>query len=313
MKDLLIVKDLNICFRTGGGDVRAVNDFSLSLPEGSITCIVGESGSGKSVAALSLMRLLPVNAVIQGELLFDSLRLDQIDDKHYRTIRGDRIATIFEQPMSCLNPAMKVGDQLAEISIHKKGMSHHEAMARVREKLSEVRLPERCLSAYPYELSGGMRQRVMIAMALALDPELLIADEPTTSLDVTVQYQILELLRSVIEAHHMTVLMITHDLSIVYRMADQIAIMYAGYLMEIASREEFFTDCRHPYSQEFLKVVTDEDLYYIPGSVPDLLHLPKGCPFAPRCRKKQTLCEEELPPMKGEGSRKVRCHFADVD
>ena len=313
MKDLLTVRDLNICFRTGGGDVRAVNDFSLSLPEGSITCIVGESGSGKSVAALSLMRLLPVNAVIGGQLLFDGLRLDQLEDKQYRSIRGDRIATIFEQPMSCLNPAMRVGDQLAEIYIHKKGMSRREAMVRVKEKLSEVRLPERCLEAYPYELSGGMRQRVMIAMALALDPELLIADEPTTSLDVTVQYQILELLRSVIEAHHMTVLMITHDLSIVYRMADQIAIMYAGYLMEIASREEFFTDCRHPYSQEFLKVVTDEDLYYIPGSVPDLLHLPKGCPFAPRCRKKQALCEEELPAMKGESGRKVRCHFADVD
>lgn len=304
---LLEVEQLNIKFTTSIGDVNVSDDINFTLNKGETFCIVGESGCGKSVVALSLTRLLPENAVINGLVKFEGHTISSLDEKEFAKIRGQKIATIFEQPMSCINPVMRIGDQIAETYRANFNCSKKEAKLQAIKKLEEVKLPGNRYNAYPHELSGGMQQRVMIAIALACNPQLLIADEPTTSLDVTVQYQILELLQELKEKYHMTILMITHDMGVVHDMADRIGVMYAGNMMEISEREDFFKKPLHPYAIELLNVVKDPCHYTIPGAVPNLMETFTGCPFEPRCNKKTALCKINKPESVVMGERIVRC------
>ncbi|KNZ40748.1 ABC transporter ATP-binding protein [Acetobacterium bakii] len=304
---LLEVEQLNIKFTTSIGDVNVSDDINFSLNKGETFCIVGESGCGKSVVALSLTRLLPENAIIKGSIKFEGFNISELEEKEFSEIRGRKIATIFEQPMSCINPVMRIGDQIAETYRANFNCSRKEAKQQALKKLEEVKLPANRYNSYPHELSGGMQQRVMIAIALACNPQLLIADEPTTSLDVTVQYQILELLQELKEKYNMTILMITHDMGVVHDMADRIGVMYAGNMMEIADRDEFFQRPLHPYAVELLNVVRDPCIYTIPGTVPNLMEWVPGCPFEPRCKRSTEACKINKPKNIVMGERIVRC------
>ncbi|MBC3889074.1 ATP-binding cassette domain-containing protein [Acetobacterium paludosum] len=304
---LLEVEKLNIKFLTSIGDVNVSENINFHLKRGEIFCIVGESGCGKSVVALSLTRLLPENAMINGSIKFEGVDIANLEDKEFAKIRGRKIATIFEQPMSCINPVMRIGNQIAETYRANFKCSKKEAKEQALKKLKEVKLPINRYNSYPHELSGGMQQRVMIAIALACNPQLLIADEPTTSLDVTVQYQILELLQEIKEKYNMAILMITHDMAVVHDMADTIGVMYAGNMMEIAARDAFFQQPLHPYAQELLNVVKDPCNYTIPGTVPNLMESFLGCPFEPRCNKSTEICKTKKPEDIVMGKRIVRC------
>jgi oligopeptide/dipeptide ABC transporter ATP-binding protein len=322
---LLKVENLQTHFPTRAGLVRAVNGVSFHLDRGELLGLVGESGCGKSITALSIMRLIaPPGKIAGGEILFDGKNLLQLSEPEMRQMRGDDIAMIFQDPMTSLNPVFRVGEQIAEaLRLHRK-LSRKDARLAAIEAMREVSIPDPARRAddYPHQLSGGMRQRVMIAMALASNPKLLIADEPTTALDVTIQAQILELLDGLRKSRELAVLLITHDLGVVAEVADRVAVMYTGKIVEESSVEELFARPRHPYTEGLLRsvpkltvehVAKKERLETIEGVVPSPTDLPPGCHFAPRCQYRMPRCTEgEIPLYDLEGGVKVRCVLFDL-
>lgn len=312
---LLDVKNLKTEFKLKSGIINAVNDVSFSIDKGEILAIVGESGSGKSVTSLSIMGLISEpGKIAEGEILFKGVDLTKQPVNELQKIRGDQISMIFQEPMTSLNPVMRVKDQLIEsIMIHMK-LSKDEALKRSIEMLDLVGIPSPDIRAddYPHQMSGGMRQRVMIAMALSCHPELLIADEPTTALDVTIQAQILDLLYSLREKLQMAILLITHDLGVVAEAADRVIVMYCGKIMEEADVKTLFNSPKHPYTVGLLESIPkmDDDrqrLYMIPGMVPNPVHMPKGCAFSERCDKCMDKCREHMPALVNMDGAKVRC------
>ncbi|WP_041328093.1 ABC transporter ATP-binding protein [Rubrobacter xylanophilus] len=302
---ILRVRDLRVSFSTYAGRVEAVRGVSFDLRRGETLAIVGESGSGKSVTAKSLMRLLPeANSTIEGgEALFDGKDLLKLPERQMRGIRGRRISMIFQDPMTSLNPTMKVGRQIAESLKRHLGLSGRAARERAVELLRMVGIPrpEARVDQYPHQFSGGMRQRVVIAIALACDPDVLIADEPTTALDVTIQAQILQLLRDLQERRGLSVILITHDLGVVAEVSHRVAVMYAGKVVETGTVHEIFRDPKHPYTWGLLTSVPlptldrSRELVPISGSPPNLLHPPQGCPFTARCPHAMKICAMEMP------------------
>ncbi len=316
---LLTVKNLRTYFETEDGVVKAVDDVSFELKRGETLGIVGESGSGKSVTNLSLLRLIPQppGRIVSGEINFDGTDILALSDSDVRKIRGRKIAMIFQDPMTSLNPFMKVSRQLMEITRLHLGYSKAQAYEHAVKMLETVGIPDARMRAdsYPHEFSGGMRQRVMIAMALSCEPELLIADEPTTALDVTIQAQILTLIRTLKEATGASVILVTHDLGVVAGMTDHVIVMYAGKVFEQAPTKELFAKPGNPYTKALLRSVPDpahdHELYQIPGQPPDLAHLPAGCPFAPRCYRAEAICHQEFPPfVQLNAEHHSLCHFA---
>ncbi len=321
MGRLLEIKDLKTQFRTREGAVKAVNGVSFNVNEGEALGIVGESGSGKSVTALSILRLLPMPPaeITDGSVLFNDKELTDLPEPEMRKIRGRDISMIFQDPISSLNPVMRIDRQLAEpLQLH-LGLSASQANARALELLEAVGIPDakRRLRSYPHQFSGGMRQRVMIAMALSTNPKLLIADEPTTALDVTIQAQILELILRLRRDLNTAVMLITHDLGVVAGVTDRVQVMYAGHIAETGPTEELFANPRHPYTLGLLSSVPrldsagKEELQTIPGSPPDLLHPPQGCPFQPRCPFSLPKCET-YPPYVQVGPQHVSACWVDV-
>ena len=319
---LLSVRGLSTEFRTERGTVKAVDDVSFDLAAGETLAVVGESGSGKSVTAMSILRLIPdpPGRILAGEVVFDGRDLLKLDDHEIRSIRGNRIAMIFQEPMSSLNPSLTIGLQIAEpINLHRK-TPWAAAMDMAAELLARVRLPDARsrLKSYPHQFSGGMRQRAMIAMALACQPQLIIADEPTTALDVTVQAQILALLKEVTRAVNSALILITHDLGVVARYADRVCVMYGGRIVESGPAREIYARPRHPYtiglmaSVPRLDQVAGSRLMPIEGQPPNLANLPPGCAFAPRCRHATDLCRKERPVLASSGpEHHSACHYHD--
>ena len=317
---LLQVKNLCTSFDVDAGEVRAVNGISFSLDKGKVLGIVGESGSGKSVTAYSIMRILVEPGRIKsGEILFDGQDIVKFSKKQMSEFRGKRVSIIFQDPMTSLNPTYTIGNQLREAILLHTNRNHEQANARAVEmlKLVGVNEPEKRLKQYPHELSGGMRQRVMIAMALCSNPSLLIADEPTTALDPTIQAQILELIGELQKKLGMSVLYITHDLGVVAELCHRVVVMYAGMVMEVAQTEDLFSKPAHPYTQGLMKAMPrmnsgGERLNSIEGVVPHITEMPKGCHFHPRCPYATELCRQSCPPMTDLGNgHQVRCHLAD--
>lgn len=307
MGTLLEVKNLRTYFFTQDGVVKAVDGISYDLQEGETVGLVGESGSGKSVSALSILRLIasPPGRIVGGEVWFEGEDLLKLDEEEMRHIRGNRIAMVFQEPMTSLNPVLTIGRQITEaLELHKK-MDRKTARARAIELLRMVGIPdaERRIDDYPHQFSGGMRQRVMIAMALSCDPKLLIADEPTTALDVTIQAQILELIKHLTKQFGTAVILITHNLGVVARYADRVNIMYAGRIVERGTAKDIYKNPKHPYTVGLLKSVPrldeprKERLNPIEGMPPDLINLPPGCPFQPRCPYAIQRCTQEYPPL----------------
>jgi peptide/nickel transport system ATP-binding protein len=306
MAALLEVSDLSVTFSSEEGKIRAVEHVSFTLAKNQTLCVVGESGCGKSVTALAIMGLLPAKTAARtGSVRFDGDELTGLDQSALNKLRGARLAMIFQEPMTSLNPAFTVGDQIAEAILRHRGGTRAEANKRGVEMLRRVRIPapERRFSDYPHKLSGGMRQRVMIAMALACDPELLIADEPTTALDVTIQAQVLDLMRKLRAETGAAIMLITHDLGVVAEMADRVIVMYAGQIVEEAPVGVLFSRPEHPYTVGLLGSIPRLDkkrgrLPAIEGTVPSPLAMPKGCRFAPRCPFADNRCRSEAPPLK---------------
>ena len=319
---LLEVKNLHTYFKTKKGIVKAVNDVSYSLEPGKTIGIVGESGSGKSVSAMSILQLLDANGYIAGgEVLFEGRDLTKLSLNEMYQIRGNAISVIFQEPMTSLNPVFTVDRQLSEPFIIHQGKTKKEAHELALKMLADVQIPnpEAVIRQYPHQLSGGMRQRVMIAMALACRPKLLIADEPTTALDVTIQAQILKLMNELREKNGTAVLFITHDLGVINQMADNVAVMYCGQVVEYAPAETIFHKSvySHPYTEGLMLSIprldtpSDERLEAIPGAVPHPLDLPKGCKFAPRCKYATARCQEEEPELiHVSDTQQVRCFYA---
>jgi oligopeptide/dipeptide ABC transporter ATP-binding protein len=317
---LLEVRNLKTYFATKRGVARSVDDVSFTLDRGETLSLVGESGCGKSVTALSLMRLIsPPGRIVDGEVLFEGRDLVKLSEDEMRGIRGDEIAMIFQDPMTSLNPVYTVGEQIAEaIRLH-RGVSQREAWNQAIEGMRDVAIPAPQVRAknYPHEMSGGMRQRIMIAMALACDPKLLIADEPTTALDVTIQAQILDLLAELREKRNLALLLITHDLGIVAETSDRVAVMYAGKIVELTSVRELFRTTRHPYTEGLLRSVPQLEetngekkgrLHTIEGVVPNPMNLPPGCSFAPRCEHAREKCRDsEIPLIEIDSGHSTRC------
>jgi oligopeptide/dipeptide ABC transporter ATP-binding protein len=324
---VLSVRDLVVEFATEDGVVHAVDGISYDLYPGEVLGIVGESGSGKSVSTLTMLGLIPQppGRVVRGEAIFKGRDLVKMNKKELREVRGNDMAMIFQDPMTSLNPVHKIGDQLGEaIETHHPDLKEEEIERRVMDLMRLVGIPnpETRFRQYPHEFSGGMRQRVMIAMAMSNQPSLLIADEPTTALDVTIQAQVLEVLKKAAHETHAATIMITHDLGIIAEMADRVAVMYAGHVVELADVHTIFEAPRHPYTiglMESLPRVTGGDeselLRPIPGQPPSLINLPPGCPFHPRCFLSQgrIRCREEVPPLRALGSddHLSACHFAE--
>ena len=302
---LVDIKDERLSFFTPAGEVKALVGVSIHLKEGEVLGIVGESGSGKSVTAYSLMGLTAYpGRLIGGTLDFNGHHINDMSEKEMRRIRGNEVSIIFQDPMTSLNPVYTIGNQIREVILLHTGKSKKEANERAKELLTLVGInePEKRLKQYPHELSGGMRQRVMIAIALACEPKLLIADEPTTALDVTIQAQILELMMDLKEKLGMAIIMITHDLGIVARMCEKIAVMYAGKIVEYGTTDEIFYEPKHEYTKGLLRSIPrldskdHERLVPIEGTPVDMLNPPKGCPFAPRCGACMKVCLREMPP-----------------
>ena len=320
---LLSVRDLAIEFTTDDGCFPAVRGVSFDLEAGKCLGLVGESGSGKSVTAMALLGLIPQppGRVTSGSVMFDGRDLTKLAPRELRALRGGDIAMIFQEPMSSLNPAFTIGDQIAEAIRAHQDLSPKAALARAIELLREVRMPapERRVHEYPHKLSGGMRQRVMIAMALACRPRLLIADEPTTALDVTIQAQILKLLRELQQSHGMAILLISHNLGVISEVADDVAVMYAGRIVENAPAEQLFLRPEHPYTIGLLGAIPRGSrgagrLIAIEGMVPDLRSLPPGCTFQPRCPFAFERCDIEDPGLKSVGpGHQSACHGAPLE
>jgi peptide/nickel transport system ATP-binding protein/oligopeptide transport system ATP-binding protein len=316
---LLTIRNLHTYFFTDEGVAKAVDGVDLELKEGGTLGVVGESGCGKSVTALSVMRLIPdpPGKITQGEILFAGTNLLDLSEAEMRKVRGRSISMIFQEPMTSLNPVFQIGDQISEVLRLHEGMSRREAWDRSIEMLKMVGIPspERRVQEYPHQLSGGMRQRAMIAMALACSPKLMIADEPTTALDVTIQAQILELMNRLQRDKGMSVILITHNLGVIAETAQKVAVMYAGRIVEYAEVKPIFGNPMHPYTQGLLKSIPrlDEDharkarLEAIPGLVPSLLELPKGCKFSNRCKYVFEKCGEEPQLIEAEPGHLVRC------
>lgn len=313
---LLEVKHLTTEFATRRGKVRAIRDVSFSIDKGEILALVGESGSGKSVTSLSIMGLLSSNGrvVENSEINFDGVNLLTLSERKMQHIRGNRISMIFQEPMTSLNPIFTVGEQILEsIRLHTK-LSKKEAHEKLLEMLDMVGIPNpsKRIHDYPHQMSGGMRQRIMIAMAMACQPQLLIADEPTTALDVTIQAQILDLIYRMREQFNISVLLITHDLGVVAEAADKVAVMYCGRIVEEGTTKDILTSPQHPYTLGLLKSIprldeTSERLFMIPGMVPPPEEVPDGCAFADRCPHAREQCRASLPELIDLGERKVRC------
>ena len=318
---LLKVTDLRTYFKTEDGVVKAVDGVSFTLRRGETLGIVGESGSGKTVANLSLMRLIPEppGKIVSGSIEFNGRDILKLTPRQLREVRGCHIAMIFQDPMTSLNPFMRISKQLMEMTQLHRGYSKEKAREHAIRMLEHVGIPDarERADSYPHEFSGGMRQRVMIAMALSCEPELLIADEPTTALDVTIQAQILELIKQLKAETGTSVILITHDLGVVAGMTDYIIVMYAGKVFEQAPTRELFERSGNPYTRGLLRSVPDPtaehgSLYQIPGLPPDLAHLPAGCPFAPRCDRAEEICTREFPPfVQLTTDHHSLCHFAD--
>jgi oligopeptide/dipeptide ABC transporter ATP-binding protein len=319
---LLSVRNLSTSFRTERGVLRAVDRVSFDVATGETLGIVGESGSGKSVLVRSVMNLLPDTAEIpdDSEVRLDGLDIRRMPRIHAKHFWGTEIAMVFQDPMTSLNPVKKVGTQITESMRFHLGIATKDATGRALDLMTQVGIPEpgRRLEQYPHELSGGMRQRVGIAIALACEPRLLIADEPTTALDVTVQKQILDLLLRLQEDRHMAMILISHDLGVVAGVSDRVAVMYAGQIVETALTEQLFEDVEHPYTQALLESIPRVDdephtrLRAISGRPPDMVNVPKGCRFAPRCRYSADTCREANPPLTPaavDASHLYRCHF----
>ena len=317
---LLEVVDLKTYFDTDEGTVKAVDGVSFHLDRGETLAVVGESGSGKSVMSLSVMRLIatPPGRIAGGQILFEGQDIVKKSEREMRRIRGNDISMIFQEPMTSLNPVYTVGDQIAEAIVLHQGKSYREAMKLAADMLDLVGIPEpgKRVKNYPHQMSGGMRQRVMIAMALSCGPKLLIADEPTTALDVTIQAQILDLMRKLQDEIGMSILFITHDLGVVAEVADRAVVMYAGRAVEEAHVNDIFANPRMPYTLGLLNSIPrvdraaehQERLQAIPGNVPNPLYLPAGCAFHPRCRFVQDRCREAIPPLVDSGGgHEVRC------
>ncbi len=314
---LLDIRSLATQFFTDDGLARAVDGVSYSLTRGETVGVVGESGCGKSVTALSVLRLIPnpPGRIVSGEIMFEGTNLLDLSQAEMRRIRGNDISMIFQEPMTSLNPVFTIGNQIAEAVRLHQGLSNKEAMNKATEMLTLVGIPEpaRRVHEYPHQLSGGMRQRAMIAMALSCNPKVLVADEPTTALDVTIEAQILDLMRNLQSELGTAVILITHDLGVVAEMARKVVVMYAGKVVEQAPVEEIFAEPNHPYTQGLLNSLPNANLgqassgdkhrlQEIPGIVPSLLNLPPGCKFASRCPKAMAICEEKEPPLEQVGA-----------
>jgi len=313
---LLEVRNLKTYFYTKSGVAPAINDISFSIDKGKTLGVVGESGCGKSMTALSIMKLIPdpPGKIVGGEIQFEGRDLLKLDEKAMREIRGKDISMIFQEPMTSLNPVFTVGDQIMEALLMHGKIKKKEAREIAIEMLSTVKIPDpqKRINEYPHQLSGGMRQRVMIAMALCCKPKLLIADEATTALDVTIQAQILHLINDLRSRLDTSVLFITHDLGVISQIADEVIVMYAGNIVESASIREIFKNPLHPYTKGLLECVPDvgrrnKTLHVIKGMVPSLYKLPKGCPFCPRCDAALPRCQDEKPEFVLKDGHSVRC------
>lgn len=317
-KDLVEFRNLKTHFHTSDGIVKAVDDVSFTIREGETLCVVGESGCGKSVTAMSLMRLVetPPGNIAGGEILFEGKDILKMNKREMSFIRGNEISIIFQEPMSSLNPVLTIGEQIAEPIILHLMMNRKEARMKAIELIDMVGIPraDKIYHSYPHELSGGMRQRVMIAIALSCNPKLLIADEPTTALDVTIQAQILDLMRDIKDKLNTSIMLITHDLGVVAEMADYVVVMYAGKVIEEAPVLELFKEPRHPYTQGLLKAKPimnqeQERLYSIPGQVPNPVDLGDNCHFHERCEFCMDICTTKQPPFRSHANKdhKVAC------
>jgi oligopeptide/dipeptide ABC transporter ATP-binding protein len=311
-RPLLCVENLKVYFQSNGARAHAVDGISFEVREKETVCIVGESGCGKTVSALSILGLIPTppGEIVDGQIIFSGQNLINLDEKAMQKIRGNHISMVFQEPLTSLNPVFTIGDQIGEAVRTHQQIDTEALFQYCVQLLNDVGIPspKQRINDYPHQLSGGQRQRVMIAMALACDPDLIIADEPTTALDVTVQAQILALLRSIQKKRSMSVLYISHDLGVVSAIADRIYVMYAGIMVEQGNTDQIFRSARHPYTQGLLASLPSPSkrgkrLHSIPGTVPNPAYKPKGCPFHPRCRQKILSCQQEYPGMcdYGEG------------
>ncbi|SES68267.1 ABC transporter ATP-binding protein [Anaerobranca gottschalkii] len=312
---LLDIQNLTIHYITEDGTVKAVNGIDIQLNSGETLGLVGETGAGKTTTALGIMRLVPnpPGKIMGGRIIFEGKDLLELSEEEMRKIRGNKISMIFQDPMTSLNPVMTVGEQIAEvIQIHQK-LNDKEALEKAKEMLELVGIPGVRHSNYPHEFSGGMKQRVVIAIALACNPQLLIADEPTTALDVTIQAQVLEMMKKLKEEFNTAMILITHDLGVVAEVCDKVAIMYAGEIIEYASIEDLYNNPKHPYTIGLFGSIPNieedvERLNPIKGLMPDPTNLPSGCPFHPRCPKAKDICKEQVPATTDLGNgHKVRC------
>ncbi|RDU38051.1 peptide ABC transporter ATP-binding protein [Neobacillus piezotolerans] len=322
MSHLLEVKNLEVNFKTYGGEVKAVRNVSFHIDKGEIVAIVGESGSGKSVTVQTVMGLIPTppGIIKNGEVLFEGKNLLKLSKREMQKVKGSKISMIFQDPMTSLNPTMKIGKQIEEgLIVHQK-LGNTEAKKRAIDMIRLVGIPnpEERYNQYPHEFSGGMRQRAMIAIALACNPELLIADEPTTALDVTIQAQVLDLMRDLKEKTDTAIILITHDLGVVAETAERVIVMYAGMMVESGTVRELFENPRHPYTWGLMESIPDhtsaekERLVPIEGTPPDLFSPPAGCPFAPRCKYAMEVCLSEMPPaFEIETGHYSRCWLND--
>lgn len=314
-QSLMTVDSLTVEYWTRGGKIRAVEDVSFSLDKAETIGIVGESGSGKSTLGLSLIDLVPFpGRIIKGKIILKGKEVLKLRKDDIRNLRGKEVCYVFQDPMTSLNPVKKISDHIVElIRTHEPQVTKQEALKRAKKLLKDVEIQPERINDYPHQLSGGMRQRVMIALAIALNPSIVVADEPTTALDVIVQAKILDLLNALRDAYGMALILITHDLSIVLQRSDKILVMYAGHMVEYASSTEIYSNPKHPYTQGLLKSIpnielADQKLEAISGSPPDLLNLPKGCRFWPRCYFAFERCRSEAPPLIKTGAEHfTRC------